>query len=813
MTLQLALDLAALNLYVFPCRAEPETITVKGEKRTYAPKSAIPHDGFYSGTTDPATIKKMWAKHPNALVGVWAGASGIVALDIDVKRNDAGDIVVDGYESLDDAWLAVPDTFSYTTTGGEGTHKIYSDPKTGSYGPASGYRGMAGIDRRAGGSYVVWAGPIPASRDEFTESPEWLLDPGEVRSVAAFEGSLQEWYDTLEAGEPNIPVRSAINRVKDDFSHSEMVSAQHEAVRLGAEGNPGVPQLLARLEEAWLNRPGENHTTPESQWEFKFVEALQSGVEKYGETITLRQDMPEYSPAILPVEVPDSLVTGVAGDKHDFNALLRALTNATEDDLLILSILWSASRTRDLAREWGLLFTYKRVMDARKVAPPVTENPTLEPDDFSVADAPEEEESEFLTPEQRELVRSHPSFVDEYIAASYAAKGWVNRDYVIPAAWTVLSMAFGFRAFLPVGKNIPVNLWFITMGYSGTGKSVSFHEMRTCLDLLYKDGEGAYYNIGANSSPEAMHEALLDRDRKPSAIIHDEASGFFENIQRKDWMAGSTDLLADWYDGYVHPVNKVRLKELKGKSAHTSFNLGMVATPDRMLKYLSTSMFESGFLARVNWTWGEAPDDSDEREFLVSRSTTDEVGINPVWYDVVNDLLAARKALGDKPIAMDWTEEAEDLIILAHMKMKRIAQGRDNYSSTEPAIKRMGKETLWKCAALNALYQGRTVIEEIDALVAIYYAQRWFETMFRVVDAAGQGEFAARLTDIETYIGRYPNGVTEPRVFDRFKHFAKFSARDVDNLVEYLVRSGRIVLERGDSHKPTKYRLNGGKVG
>ena len=373
-------------------------------------------------------------------------------------------------------------------------------------------------------------------------------------------------------------------------------------------------------------------------------------------------------------------------------------------------------------------------------------------------------------------------------------------------------MAMGFRGFIPLGKNIPVNLWFITLGYSGTGKSAAYHELRTCLDLLLKDGDGAYFNIGANSSPEAMHEALLDRDRKPSMILHDEASGFFENLQRKDWMAGSTDLLADWYDGYVNPVNKVRLKELKGKSALTSFNLGMAATPDRMLKYLSTSMFESGFLARVNWSWGEKPDDGDESEFMVSRSTTDDIGINPVWYDVVNDLLAARKALGDKPIALHWDDDAEKIIIEAHKTMKRIAMTRDNYGSTEPAVKRLGKETLWKCAALNAMYQGRSKIEEIDALVAIYYVQQWFETMFRVVDAAGQGEFAAKLKEMETYIARYPTGVTEPRLFDKFKGYAKFGEKEVDSLIGYLIRSGRIVIDRGDGARSTKYRLNGAKI-
>lgn len=806
----LALALAKLDLHVFPCREKPETI--KG--KVYKAKTPYPIDGFYAGTTDPTKIKAFWKKHPDALVGVWTGESKIVVLDIDLKRNDAGEIVVDGYDSLDTAWLEIPETYSYSTLSQEGTHKVYLAPDDDRNLPrASDYRGLRGIDRQSSGSYVVWTGGVPDSRDAFANAPEWLLDATEVRSLAQFEGGLKEWYDSLEPGPPTKFVETAIERARaefaeagNDLTHEAIVKRQHEAIRLGAEGHSGIPELLSVLEELATTRQGA-HSRDESEWIHEFTEALASGIKKHGDSIDLRKNMPAYSPAMIPPSVSDSLIVGTPGDKHLFNQLLRELIDAEPDDLTIVSILWNTSRTKELCREWGLPFVHKRVVDARTTPPPVSENPTI-PDDSPVPETASRDLN-LLTPTQVALVKKHPSFVDAYVSASYEAKGWVNKEYAIPAAWTMLSMAFGRRAFLPISNGIPLNLWFITLGYSGSGKTTHMKELHTCLDLLYKDGEGAYYNLGANSSPEALHEALLERDGKPSMIMADEAAGFFENIQRKDWMSGISDMFANWYDGGVPPSNKVRLKDLKGKSAKTSFNISMTATPDRTLKYLSTDMFETGFLARVNWTWAEEPDEHDERKYLLTWGEMDHQGINTEWYDLVTDVVAARIAMGPNPVRVSSTDEAEDLIVGTYMKMDAHAKTQDNYDSTGPAITRIS-ETMLKCAALNALYQGRSTIEEVDALVAIYYTQRWYWTLFRVVEAAGKGEFAAKMDAIEKYIGRSGSGVTEPRIFDRFKGMVRFSTKDIDSVLDYLIRSNRIIRHQKDDRGVVKYTVNGG---
>lgn len=781
-----ALSLAKLGLHVFPCGVDS--------------KRPITDDGFNSATTDPEKIKALWGKN-DYRVGVWCGPSGIVVLDIDVKVED-GAFVKDGWASLEEAWLTPDDTFTYTTVGGEGSHYIYQAPDDITLNGSTRYRGMKDVDRRAGGSYVVWAGDVPESRDVFAPAPKWLCDPITSRGLDSFTGTVKDWYETLTPGEPSVLVRAAMDRVRErfeeqngDLSHGEIIEFQHNAVRLGAEGHAGVDQLLALLEELTLSRTG-SHTRPPEEWEYEFQEGLASGIRKYGAAIELRESLPEYSMALVPEGVVDNLINGEPSGRDGFTDLLSALVRSGADPLVATSVLWNAPRTMNVAREWGLEFVHKRVTDAlkRSLEPTPGDDGGPQPNEALV-------QADMLSDEEKDIVKAYPTFIDYYCEQSYKSKGWITKPYAIQAAWTLLSMAFGYRAFVGVGKGLPVNLWFITLGYSATGKTEHLDEQKRCLNLLLHHEDEAYFNVGAGSSPEAMHEVLLERDKRPSIMLHDEASGFFKNLATREWMSGIEDQLAEWYSGNVPPVNKVRLKELKGKSAETSFNMSMFATPDRLLKYINLDMFDSGFLARVNWVWGPEPRDDDTR-FDVNESQTDDQGQNPIWFDVVNDLIAATRAFKSPRIRVTWEPEVRVRALEAVKQADKLLRSRGRYESTQWSVQRF-KETIWRCAALNALYRGSKVISMPDMLSAIYYAQQWLDDLSRVVEKAGAGEFSGRMDEVEAFVRGREGGATSTVLYNHFKRFMRFGVKDVDSVLEALIGSGR--LRKDTSSKIVKY--------
>lgn len=804
--------LASLGVWTFPVYVarDPEN-PYKTTKKPGTP------NGFYDATNDPFLLEDLFERHTKAEVGVWMEPSGLVAADIDVKRNPEGGILVDGFEEFDKAWLELPTTHAFDSISGAGGKQyIYTAPEGVKLGPDSNYRGIQGVDRRGGGSYSVWNGPVPTNRDAFTPAPEWLLDEKTVRSAEQFEGDVKEWYDSLEQGEPSVIVRAAMDRTREqferggnDFSHSDLVERQFEAVRLGSEGHPGVPQLLALIEELFHSRTGA-HSRSEDEWDYEFQEALSSGIQKHGGATELRKALPAYSLNAVPASVPDRLLTGAAGNKDTFRELLAELIKATDDDNLITSVLWNSPRTKDIAREWGLIFVSERVKSAREKPEPIRENPTIpeRAPGKSVTEMQEVTKSVtqgvFLTPEEQTKASNAYTFIDKYLAAS-ASKGFSNRAYAIPAAWTAMSMAFGMKASISKGLHIGMNLWFIPLGYSGTGKSAEYDFLKHVLNHLLLDGEG-YYNIGAMSSPEGILLELLTRDQKPSIIFQDEASSFFSVLQTKDYMKQLEYDFSNYYKGEVPPSNKISLKELRGKSAETSFNIFMIATPDKLLKLINTDMFGTGFLARVNWIWAEPPVESDDKYKATRSENNSEKNAPTVTFDLSSDLAHAVQSLSER--ADVWgTDEAVARLERAHAAFDKTAKSHERYEVLEPAITRLGRETIWKCAALLALYRGETTFTLTDALVAISYAEEWYVSLIRAVEATSESDFAADAQEIEAYIVAEGGTVSEAKLMHRFRNMVRSNSRELTDRVEFLKMSGRV--NKVETDRKISYSING----
>jgi len=826
---QKAQQLAKLGIFVFPALVTPNPENpYKTNKRPAIPDAHPKGDplngkckgecgrrghGFYDATNDPGYVEDLFEKYPRAEVGVYMGASGLVAADFDVKRSPDGTIEVDGFDSFEKKWLELPDTHSFESVSKAGGKQyIYAAPEGVNLGPAGNYRDMLGVDRRGGGSYSVWQGDVPTSRDAFSPAPEWLLDPATVRDTERFEGSVKDWMESLEKGEPSLIVRAAMDRTRElfesagnDFDHAAMVERQFEAIRLGSEGHSGVDQLLDLIEELFLSREG-SHSRGEEEWNFEWAESLSSGIEKYGAALELRNELPTYSISLVPQGVPDRLVTGEPGDKATFRELLASLLENGADDLTATSVLWNSPRTSVLARDWGLIFVSERVKAARERPEPVRENPTLKtPLDVEII-GEEHTTSEFLTDRELEMVLENDTFLDSYIAAS-ASKGFVNIDVAIPAAWTCLSMAFGTRAYVPIGATpLEMNLWFTIAAQSGTGKTSEGEFLQEVLRVLLHEDDSSY-SMSANSSPEGMETDLLTRDGRPTLIYEDEASSFFMNLRSKDWMATLPDRFARWYNGWVKGSTKLNMKELRGKNARTSLSSFMMATPDRFLPLIDASMFASGFLARTNWVIGAPPIDPDAKN-RITYSTTTEKRISPAAFELANDL-ASVAAQFDSTVPVVGDEKATKRVEKAIRAFYKKGEKHPRYDSIEPSVTRL-KETILKCAALLALYRGETVFDTVDVLTAIYHAETWFKTLLTVANEIAESPYSRDLALIEDYIKHEGGSVSRAALLHQFKGLIVRSQNELNDRLNFLVESGRVNhVPVSGNNKEVMYVING----
>lgn len=816
--------LAALEIYVFPVLVTPNPENpYKTNKRPAIPEAHPEGDplrgnctgqcgkrghGFWDAAIDPGFVDDLFERYPNAHIGVDMGRSGLVAADFDVKRSPEGEIEVDGFDNFELSWLDLPETFSFDSVSGAGGKQfVYAAPEGVKLGPAGNYRKIQGVDRRGGPSYSVWNADAPTSRDVFTPAPEWLLDPATVRDTEAFDGTVKEWLDSLEPGEPSLIVRAAMDRTRqlfeeqgNDFDHAALVDRQFEAIRLGSEGHPGVPQLLDLIEELFYARTG-SHSRGEDQWAWEWSEALSSGIKKHGAAIELRSQIIPFDLSKVPSSIPDHLITGSGGTKETFRQLLATAAPVIQDDIELTSLLWGAPKLQDLVRDWGVQFVHERVTDYRERPEPVRENPSLAKTEPKKANT---KRGQFLTAAEEKTVKNTRTFINVYTEATQE-KGFTNFTYAPPAAWTILSMAYGYKAFIPLAKSLEVNTWFIVLGESTTGKGTEDGFLRAVLNAMFLDGESENYNLGALSSPDGLHMGLINRDGKSSIIHNDEAADFFRDIRIKDWMASVPDKLAKWYDGFVEPSSKISLKELRGKSARTSLNQLMWGTPERMLTLMDASQFDSGYLARVNWVWDKTiPDPNRKSDLKIREGQRREVPDSA--YELAADLSIGSAEFPER-FGMKATEAAQARLNQAADDFRATGRTSPRWNFIKPAVDRLVMETLWKCAALVALYEGRTTFTYDDTLTAIHYGGQWLRTVMEVSESISESPYSRDLAEIESFVTEQGGTVTRASLLHAFRGKVLKTQREVDDKINYLIESGRLLRVPGEG-KDIVYKLN-----
>jgi Protein of unknown function (DUF3987)/Bifunctional DNA primase/polymerase, N-terminal len=139
--LKAALSLAIAGVSVFPCLLD---------------KSPIVKHWCEQSTADADQIQAWWAQHPNALVAIDCGKSGLVVIDCD--RHGGPDGVAAFKKLVGDNPGKVEPKPPQTQTPNNGVHVIFRPPSTGEpLGNSSGNL-PKGIDVRGAGGYIIAPG-------------------------------------------------------------------------------------------------------------------------------------------------------------------------------------------------------------------------------------------------------------------------------------------------------------------------------------------------------------------------------------------------------------------------------------------------------------------------------------------------------------------------------------------------------------------------------------------------------------------------------------------------------------------------------
>lgn len=227
MTLDIALSLAAAGWYVFPVSASTRRPVVKWGD---------------AATTDSEQLATWWTlDHPDALVGVHAGRSGLVIVDIDEKNGKSGGA------ALAAADIVPPPTFHYATRSG-GSHLVYAAPAGRDLTIGQNIP-VEGVDIRAGVGFVVYNGPAldKNASTELAPAPDWSLLDRKTQANSDDDATVTAWLERTTPGKPTRAVRQAVAAVTPEgMDRADMLHAVTELVKLGAERGAGDAYRQAR---------------------------------------------------------------------------------------------------------------------------------------------------------------------------------------------------------------------------------------------------------------------------------------------------------------------------------------------------------------------------------------------------------------------------------------------------------------------------------------------------------------------------------------------------------------------------------------
>jgi putative DNA primase/helicase len=156
-------------------------------------------------TTDPATIRRWWTRWPGANIGLACGLSGLLVVDLDVKRQDNG---LETWQALKERYGALDDRHTPASRTPSGGQHILFAANGAALGNSSGKLGP-GIDTRGSGGYIV----LPPST--LADGQAWSWEPSAHPrdcSPVPLPGCLEELLatanDSPTARSPTAPVHT-----------------------------------------------------------------------------------------------------------------------------------------------------------------------------------------------------------------------------------------------------------------------------------------------------------------------------------------------------------------------------------------------------------------------------------------------------------------------------------------------------------------------------------------------------------------------------------------------------------------------------
>lgn len=345
------------------------------------------------------------------------------------------------------------------------------------------------------------------------------------------------------------------------------------------------------------------------------------------------------------------------------------------------------------------------------------------------------------------------------------------------------------------------NLWGLVLGESTLTRKTT--AMRMAMDIVLELDRDAI--LASDGSPEGIVTGLGARPKRVSIFYKDEVSGFFDSINRKDYMAGLRETFTQLYD-----VPKV-LQRLLRKDTITITEPYFIffggGIRDKVYSLVSEEDVLSGFLPRFLVVSGENDLERVRRtgpptegtEALKNKVVERLMGLKE-FYSIANfaEVGGEKMMLGNVVYDAKMDSKAWDYYGDLEMLLIRTASDSAIPTAALPTFQRLSFSLL-KMAVLIAATKREPDFDEqtlevtkADIKQAAWYIQRWGQHTIDLVTNAGKPNLEKTLTKILDYV-TLNQGCTKSVLMNRLK----LSSKEAREYLETLQERGLITVKSG----------------
>lgn len=410
----------------------------------------------------------------------------------------------------------------------------------------------------------------------------------------------------------------------------------------------------------------------------------------------------------------------------------------------------------------------------------------------------QKKEISFLSDEEREIVKGTTTFVDKYVE-------WTRKktdgavEFQIASAFTILSAAFSDTGHgTPRYGKLGLNLWFMVLGETTLSRKSTSRQLMLRVLRAYESYVGYQIDIGSNVTAEGLVKHLSGRDGMTSLFHRDEVQGMFKEFMTKTYMANAADQFTELYDGSVPVVIRSTgassgTSAVQSDRAETHFLMYLMGITSKVSEILTIDYFRSGFLARFLYAVADAPPRTFEKEAIEQASEEDVNAVQDFEMDEIVRSLYDAKLFWEKkgapfPRPVRMTDEALERFNAFKWDMGNWVEGHANEESIEPSRQRLAL-SIWKVAILIAMYERSSIVEIKHVLIAINYAEGWFESLVRMANSISESEWQRELDSLEAFV---TNKGGKVRFDEAFRRFGSKRKREFDEMIESLRSQGRL---------------------